>query len=205
LQRAIAVSYSNQDLRTYDAAEKYCLVSATWFHFERRRAKIFEIVSSSGRFSVNKINAYLGTRGISSTRPDIDRALDHIFAKALTYPPGRFNDQSFPACYTAKELETCIEERRQELRSISSKGYDFVIFSVLFTGQLVDLRNTIRERRWEMPEDHGPCRALAEGVKKKYAGVATPSVHHVGGSCCVIFQRSCLAAGSIVDRGRLTP
>lgn len=68
----------------------------------------------------------------------------------------------------------------------------------------MDLRNTIRERRCEMPADHGLCRALA-GLKKKYAGVATPSVHPVGGRCCVIFQRGCLATGSIAERGRLTP
>jgi hypothetical protein len=197
--------FSNQDIKTYVSAEKFRLIAAGYFFYDQRRAKVYDMIAAGGRLSVRKIDAYFAARKIGASQNEIDGALDYIFKAPTPYAAGRFNDSSFPACYTGKEIRTCIEEKRHYLRNTSSKGYEYVVFSVHFSGQLVDLRRTIADLRWVMPMDHAPCRVVGEAVKKrKLEGVAAPSAREVGGSCCAIFLRSSLTPGVIVRRERMT-
>src|SRR5258707_3284639 len=108
--------------------------------------------------------------------------------------PGRFNNSAFAACYTAKERGTCITEKEYYLNlKGGAKGFKYVIFSLSLTGSLVDLRNTVADGRWTMPEEHDPCRTVGEKVYRLgFVGVAASSARAKGGNCCAVFIKKAL-------------
>jgi hypothetical protein len=114
------------------------------------------------------------------------------------YAPGRFNTEAFPALYTAKSADTARAERFHY--AMPSKPFEYVIYSVLVTGEVVDLRPLQDARTLELSNDHANCRAIAEDIHDRFAGVAWFSVRE-DGSCCAFFTCDGIVADAIEEEG----
>jgi len=194
--------YIAANSKNYTSAEKLRLIAADYFFYDRRRATVFEMFGK-GRLSLEEIDAYFESRNISAGQNEIERAVEFVFREP--YSPGRFNDNQMPTLYTAKDEMTCREEKRFYLAAAGVKQLEYVIFSVLFTGNLIDLRRSIDLRTWTMPIDHGPCQLIGVQIAKEgYDGIVAPSARNAGGSCCAIFVRTTVVRGSVKETGCLT-
>lgn len=193
--------FTARDSKSYSGAKKIRMISAVHFKFARRRDEIHRMFGA--KMKQSEIDSYLASRGITSDQEEISRAIDWVFS--APYVAGRFNDDSFPALYTAKDEFTCMAERTHYLKIAGVKRFEYVLFSVVFGGKLVDLRRTIVGKRWKMPLEHKDCRILGRQILDDgFDGVAAPSARLQSGNCCAIYARSRVGSGEFLGSGMMS-
>lgn len=116
------------------------------------------------------------------------------------YAAGRFNDGSFPALYAAEDEHTCIEEAWHNVRGVGCQTFNYAVFSIHVTMLAADLRPAIIEKRWEFPDEHGPCQVVGKYVYSKgFGGLLAYSKRNDTGTCCVMYDQKSIRPGNIVD------
>ncbi len=194
--------------KEYVRTVKFCTVLADYFYPRRRSIaeRAFYVDAGGASDDAESLFPSSGDADLEATvDPDyrdvklVERVIDWIFDPTRRIPPGRFNDASFPALYGAKEPITARKERAWW----GTAGVEYVMFSVAFSGSVVDLRPAIDAGVFQLEPDHNKCRAFAADVFGTCDGIASYSYRHRDGSCCAIFVRAGVEPGVITEESYL--
>jgi hypothetical protein len=188
--------------KPYDSRLKHrCILQ---IHFDpsydyKRKA---DVLRSAGN-SEAEIRAIIGNPPIKVDDSSlIARSLNYTFdpSKKGRYHVGRFNDQNFPALYTASDIDTARAERGHWYKK--SEDAAFVIFTIKFSGVARDIRDDISSGKLPFPDDYVQCQRYAvEAMKAGCDGIAAPSKRDLRGSCCAIFAKDCVVGDNVASRG----
>lgn len=204
--------------KTYQGAEKYRAVAAKYFFPDRRKSAFLESLQVSDVSKKEMYIRYMRMRGhledrdISEFRSEETIAFQvYLIGKSLQFTfgnsdivPGRFNTSSFPALYTAKDVNTCEAEYRGNIRHGDPSKFSFVIFTVQFSGRAKDFRPVwFKDRVFSMPSEHKECQIVVDKVRREYDAIVAPSARFPEGSCCAIFNKPTVEAGSVVIEKQL--
>jgi RES domain len=186
-------------LKKYCDAPKFRAV--IWQHFSpTARAQAEREENARKGMTKEDLDIFFPLPEVEPGAPDlIKMSVEWTFSPKRTIAPGRFHSPKFAALYTAKEPQTA----QEELLYWSSVGHEFVIYTISFTGEAIDLRPAIDDGSLILPISHGDCQPIGAVVRKSCDGLAAYSFRYKGGSCCAIFSRESVRPGSIFHRGLL--
>ena len=180
--------------KNLSAKEKYRAVPTVFFSIDERQKKLLLLMRGVNLTEV-ELRKYLRRRGITGERP-IAESIAWSFDKP--YSVGRFSDGSFPALYTSASRDICLSEVQHYLRPGQEREY--IVYSILYSGSLRDVRPVSGSSGELLPEDHAGCQPIG---KKCYLlgdeGIITFSKRKAGGSNCVVFSESSVSEGAVIE------
>lgn len=188
--------------KTYSKTKKHRCVFEEHFDPEGKMRKMYERHFKPVGVDWLVFKTYwLKVTGEYLSNPIVD-SVNWVFENKDEYNPGRFNTSKFPALYTAKEIETAISEKQHYLPVGHKREIQFVVFSVYFSGILVDIRQAERDGTFVIAEAHEACQEIGDRIwRRGYDGIAAPSLRKFNGNCCAIYNRRTVRSGDVVERG----
>ena len=192
-----------EHVREYSNAPKYRCVARELLYPDRAGEKIFERYFAKANISREAFERY--RRGYTNHSNNsnevavIENNFRYLFERSR--PPfraARFNAETYPALYTAKDIETAKAERKYYVDPLWK--FEYAVYSVYVTAHTADLRPWEDCGELTFDGDHRSCQALADSIRHSVDGVSWYSLRGAG-SCCAFFSCDGVAAGQVEEEG----